>query len=909
MSAGLPSQPAEVSCEPLGAGPFGQAIAARALLSSFDNVPAAVAIFDRDMRYIAANRRWRTDYRLGDQELVGRSHYDVFPEIPDRWRDVHRRCLAGATESAQDEPFRRGDGAIDWVSWESRPWIDTDGSIGGLVLFTEVVNDRKHAELLDERYRALAQHSRDIMLFVRHSDGRIVEANAAASAAYGYTPAEMVGLTIQDLRAPGTQALTSVQMAEAESVGGLFETMHRRRDGSEFPVEVNSSGAMIGGVRVLVSVVRDITRRRDAAGLLAASEMRYRNLAHFSPDAVVVSRDGIVEYVNPAAAALLGARHVNELLGRPVPELIHPEYREVVHAARERVIAGESSTRIEAKIVSLDGSVRDVEITGSAFRDDRGVAAQAVLRDITDRKRLEFTQRDMERREVLSHGEARFRALIEHSADMLVVVDRDAAVTFWSPGSAVVLGWTESETLGRPAPDFVHPDDAANAGGAFAELAKLPGATQRMLLRLRHRNGTWRLVESVASNLLDDPDVRGIVLNSRDVTEERELQQRSLEEQKLESIGRLAGGVAHDFNNLLTAILGGVEALDDALGRGVPVQREDVDAIHEAGDRARDLTRQLLSFARRQVIAPVPLDLNLLVRDTEKLLRRLLPENVTIATDLHHGVGMVLGDVAQLQQVILNLSVNARDAMPGGGTLAISTRTSAFDAAAASAAGLPGPCTCVRLVIRDNGVGMDDEVRTHLFEPFFTTKPQGQGTGLGLAAAYGVVAQNHGRILVQSEKGRGTTIAIDLPTTTRLAERLDEPEPSSAGGSETVLLVEDEPLVRDIMARALGKAGYRVLVAGDAHEALAVARAGAGRIDLLVTDVVMPGLSGPDLAEEMLARHPGLRVLFVSGYTQDAIGCDGVLQANVEFLQKPFRMGALLARVRSVLESSGARRG
>ena len=859
------------------------------------------------MRYLTANRRWRADYRLGDRELVGRSYYDVFPEAPDRWRDVHRRCLAGATEAAKDEPFERGDGTIDWVNWESRPWIDVDGSIGGLVLFSEVVSERKRFEALDERYRAFVRHTRDVILFVRRADGRVIEANAAASTVYGYTPDEMARLSIHEIRAPGTQALTEAQMARADAGGLLFETVHRRKDGSEFPVEVSSSGATIGGVRVLFSVVRDITRRRDAAELLAASESRYRDLAYLSPDAVLVNRDGKVEYVNPSGAALFGARDPGELLGRAAISLVHPDSRELVLETRGRVLAGAHSTRIEAKMVRLDGRVLDVEMAGSPFGDPPGTAVQVVIRDVTERKRVEAAQREMERREVSRHGEARFRAMIENSADMLVVLNQGSTITFWSPGSEAALGWTEGDVVGRPASDFTHPDDVAGTDAVFAELVRCPGAVGSRSLRMRHRDGTWRIVDSVARNLLHDPDVQGIVINSRDVTEQRELQQRSLAAQKLERIGRLAGGVAHDFNNLLTAILGGVEALDDALSRNVPVQREDVEAIHQAGDRASDLTRQLLSFARRQVISPVPLDLNQLVRDTEKLLRRLLPESVAITTDLYDGVGMVLGDLSQLQQVILNLAVNARDAMPDGGTLGISTTASAFDAEAAAAAGLPGPCECARLVVRDNGVGMNDDVRAHLFEPFFTTKPQGQGTGLGLAAVYGIVAQNHGRILVESEQGRGTTIAIDLPGTMRRDERVEEPEASPAGGSETVLLVEDEPLVRDIMARALRKAGYRVLVAGEAREALAAAGEDAERIDLLVTDVVMPGLSGPALAEQLFARHPALRVLFVSGYTQDAIGHDGVLQTGVEFLQKPFRMGVLLARARSVLEGAGAR--
>jgi PAS domain S-box-containing protein len=878
-------------------------------LSRFiEHIPAAVAIFDREMRYLAASRRWRADYRLGDRPLTGCRLYEVSPELPDRWREAHQRCLTGAAEPVHDEPFERADGTIEWIHWEPRPWFEASGVIGGLVLFTEILTERKRAEALDERYRMLARHGTDIILFVRRADGRILEANDAAIAAYGYSREEIAERSVDELRAPGTRPMTTAQVHEADSGGTLFETIHRRKDGTEFPAEVSSRGATIGGVRVLLSVVRDITARKRMIDELAASEQRYRDLVHRSPDAVIINRAGGVEYANPAALALFGARDESDLVGREVITLFHPDYHDVIRERMHQVSAVGHAPLIEERIVRLDGSACDVEVAASSFTDHQGAAHQVLLRDISERRRLEVARREAERHELSRHGEARFRALIENSVDLLIIVDGDGLISFWSPGAEQMLGWTEEESVGRDCFEIVHPEDAEMAASEFARIANEPGATLRQWGRARHRDGSWRHLETVARNLLHDPDVQGIVFNSRDVTEERALQQRFIEAQKLEGIGRLAGGVAHDFNNLLTAILGGTEGVETALEAGLPVDREDVDAIRQAGDRARDLTRQLLSFARREPIAPRPLDPNQLVRDSEKLLRRLLPENVDIVTDLGEGLGYVLGDAAQLQQVILNLSVNARDAMPAGGTLTFSTRASAFDAAAASAAGLSGPCEGVRLVVRDSGAGMNENVRAHLFEPFFTTKPTGRGTGLGLAAVYGIVTQNHGRILVESAVGEGTTFAIDLPCTARQEVHEVQPAHGPAGGNETVLLVEDEELVRDIAARALRAAGYRVQVARDASEALDAGADGAGRIDILVTDVIMPGLNGTVLAEKLLARHPGLRVLFVSGYARDALGEGGVLREGVEFLQKPFQMSALLARVRGILDGAGARR-
>jgi CheY-like chemotaxis protein len=361
--------------------------------------------------------------------------------------------------------------------------------------------------------------------------------------------------------------------------------------------------------------------------------------------------------------------------------------------------------------------------------------------------------------------------------------------------------------------------------------------------------------------------------------------------------------VAHDFNNLLTVVLSCAEALLQDLGEGHP-GAEDVREIRGAGERARDLTRQLLAFARRQVIAPVVLDLNDLLGDSEKLLGRVLGEDVELAVQLTPGLWPVRCDPAQIQQVVLNLAVNARDAMPRGGKLTLETSNLVLDEQhAAEMPGLaPGPH--VLLAVSDSGQGMTPEARAHLFEPFFTTKPPGQGTGLGLATVYGIVRQSGGHVRVHSEAGRGTTFRIYLPRTDAApAPGSPPPRPArSARGDETVLVVEDDPRVREVTVRALRGAGYRVLAAGDGREALAVAAAEAGPIDLLLTDVVMPELGGRQVAEALGSRHPAPRVLFVSGYTQDTIVHHGVLDAGVEFLPKPFTASVLLARVREVLD-------
>ncbi|MBI5067830.1 MAG: PAS domain S-box protein [Deltaproteobacteria bacterium] len=507
--------------------------------------------------------------------------------------------------------------------------------------------------------------------------------------------------------------------------------------------------------------------------------------------------------------------------------------------------------------------------------------------------------RAAERERVLRESEQRFRALIEKSTDVVYVLDADRVIRFFSPGGTAALGWTEAEVVGRPGMELVHPEDEPQVLRRFEGLLAAPGATSRATYRLRHRDGTWRLVDAVGRNHLADPALRGVVVSARDITEQRRLQEQLLEAQKLESVGQLAGGVAHDFNNLLTAILGGGEGLKESMERGAPPLADDVQAVLDAGARASELTRQLLAFARRQPIAPTRLDLGQVVQELERLVRRLLPESIALRVEVGDAPAPVLADAGQLRQVVLNLAVNARDAMPSGGRLVIETACERLDGAAAAAGVAPGEW--VRLTVRDSGGGMSAEARAHLFEPFFTTKGRGRGTGLGLAAVHGIVKQSQGAITVESEPGRGTAIHVRLPRTEVTAEdREADVGRASPGTSGAVLLVEDDALVRNVAERALRRAGYQVLVAGDGQDALSLPLPAQG-LALLVTDVVMPGLDGRQLAERLRQRQPGLRVLYVSGFTQDALAHHGVLDHGVELLEKPFVAATLVARVQQVL--------
>jgi len=504
----------------------------------------------------------------------------------------------------------------------------------------------------------------------------------------------------------------------------------------------------------------------------------------------------------------------------------------------------------------------------------------------------------------LREREEYFKSLIEQAMDIIAVLDADGAVRYASPSVLPLLGYGAEELVGQHVFDLVHPDDVGPALRVFAEGVATGQGGRLLGLQVRHKDGTYRSLEAIGRYLLDDPVVRGVVINARDVTERRSLERQLLQAQKMEAVGRLAAGIAHDFNNVLTAIFGYVDLLLDGLPTLSPL-RPDIEEIRTAAERAAGLTRQLLAFSRKQVLQMRTLDLNELLTDIDKLLRRLLREDIDMVTKLDPRLGAVRADSGQLEQVVVNLAVNARDAMPGGGRLTIETRNAELDEAYTREHVPVRPGRYVMFALSDTGTGMSPETMAHVFEPFFTTKEAGKGTGLGLATVYGIVKQSGGYVWCYSELGHGTTFTVYLP-------RVDEPvDPlpvrvaaRSTRGSETVLVVEDEPGLRALTRRLLEKHGYTVLEAATADAAAALARDYPGPIHLLLADVVLPGGSGRALADALLSQRADVRVLFMSGYAEDAIVHRGVLASNTPFLHKPFSADTLTAKVREVLDAS-----
>jgi PAS domain S-box-containing protein len=494
------------------------------------------------------------------------------------------------------------------------------------------------------------------------------------------------------------------------------------------------------------------------------------------------------------------------------------------------------------------------------------------------------------------------RSIAEHSPAGIVTTDVRGRITYWSPRTEELLGYRADEVLGRPVAELQR--GGREAARALMRRLRSEDRIREYEAEILARDGRWvecRFSLAVLRNAVGEEI--GTLAILEDTSERKRLEAQLRQSQKMEAVGRLAGGIAHDFNNLLAVIMGHSDLILSVLRKGDGMTH-DVEQIRRASERAATLTRQLLAFSRRQFLQPQVIDVNTLVGNLATMLRRLIGEDIQLELRLDPATGRVSADPGQLEQVIMNLAVNARDAMPQGGRLVLETASAALDQAFVAAH--PGSTAGghVRVSIQDTGCGMTAEVLSHLFEPFFTTKEPGRGTGLGLSTVYGIVKQHRGYIDVTSEPGRGTAFAVYLPRVeTRAATERPAPrDQPSLGGRETVLFVEDEVAVRDLMHRVLAKGGYTVLAAGDGLEALGLVEAHAAPIDLVVTDVIMPRMSGPELASRLRARDPGLRLLYVSGYTADQLRSQADLGADAPLLPKPFTSDGLLRKVREVLD-------
>jgi PAS domain S-box-containing protein len=650
-----------------------------------------------------------------------------------------------------------------------------------------------------------------------------------------------------------------------------------------------------GEIYRIIGVAQDVTGRRLAEQALREREEQLRLLLDSTGEGIYgLDRDGRCTFCNQAAARLLGYEHPEELVGQNMHQLSHHTRPDGSPYPAEECPILRAFHKHEAAHVQdeefwrADGTSFPVEYWSYPIRRDGAIiGAVATFMDTTERRRVQ---------EALEDGEALFRKLTEASFDGIALTD-NGVVTTANRGFAEMFGCTLEEVIGRPVLDFVAEESRDAVQRQIA--ADLEGTYELVGQR---KDGRKIFLEATA-RMHNTRGRRGRLTALRDLTEKRALENQFHQAQKMEAVGRLAGGVAHDFNNQLTVITAYTHMLLDGLAPDDP-QREDLDQINQAAMGAAALTRQLLAFSRQEVIEPKLLDLDEGVRAAQKMLRRLIGEDIEMVTSLTDDPPTVKIDPGQLEQIIMNLAVNARDAMPTGGTLSFETATVSLDDVSARQHWLEGAGCFAVLSVSDTGVGMAEGTRARIFEPFFTTKETGKGTGLGLSTVYGIVKQSGGSIEVESEPGRGATFRIYLPRLNEPAERIMA---AGAGlpprGTETVFLVEDAPAVRTALREILERCGYTVLEAPAGQPALTLAAKRREPIQLLLTDVVMPGMSGRELAERFTRLHPEAKVLYMSGYTDDAAVRHGVRRAETAYVQKPFSPDTLARKVRDAIDS------
>ncbi len=646
---------------------------------------------------------------------------------------------------------------------------------------------------------------------------------------------------------------------------------------------------------------REMAERKQAEEALGRSESRFRALIENSHDVITLNApDGTILYASPSIYRVFGYR-AEELIGTNAWPLVHPKDQDKLRARLGDALQSAGTPLVnEHRIRHKDGSWRWVEATGTNLFADPGVGALVCnLRDISERKQLEeqYRQAQQHLHRVLSSSPAILFTLTIAAGQiqgLSWISDNLQQLLGHRPESALGPGWWLEN---------IHPADRDRVLSQTQAELFTQGQTSSEY-RFRDGNGSYRWTRGELRLIRDAAGQPVEVVGSwSDITAHKQLEDQFRQAQKMEAVGRLAGGVAHDFNNLLTIINGYGEILLPGLATGDPA-RTMVQEIVAAGDRAAGLTRQLLAFSRKAILEPRILDLKEVVANLEKMLRRIIGEDILLTVTADPGLDTVKADPGQVEQVLLNLVVNARDAMPNGGRLTIEVRNTDLDETYARDHLDVQPGPYVLLAVSDTGCGMDQATLSRIFEPFFTTKGE-KGTGLGLATVHGIIKQSGGHIAVTSELGHGTTFKVYLPgLQQRPTEGQTHPgRTEMPRGSERVLLVEDEDGVRALIRFILEGGGYSILEARDGAEALRAAQQHQGPIDLLVTDVVMPQMDGRQVAERVRALHPGLRVLFLSGYTEDTVVRHGILEAQVAFLQKPFTPASLAAKVREVLDS------
>ena len=883
-------------------------IPAFSVIQGLLEVQANVAmLLDASGRIVAANEAAATALGAGDTvALVGRNVFDLLPpDVAAFRREAFDRVVASG-QADRFEDGREGRRLRNHM----RPIPGPDGRTALVAVVSTDITERARAEedlrISLEKYKVLFE-SFPLGVVVTDEAGAILEANPAAERLIGRPRGDYSGRRIQSPEweligpdgrlVPPDEYAGVTAMREGRAVYGQ-ELGVAGADGSIIWLDVSAAPIPVPGFGVAITY-GDVTARRVAEHALRATEQKYRALFDNAAEGVALHRlvrdpDGrVVDYVltdiNPQYEAIVGLRR-EQVIGKRASEVYGVSPAPYLSEFTSAPQAGRS-VRFETYFAPMD---RHFSISVAPIGPD-GFAT--IFFDISAMKRSQ-------------EAHERLSALVESSSELIGLATLDGRVFYLNEAGRRVAGFGKDEGLaGWSIFDFVPPAERAWFAEQVLPAVRSRGSWTGKAWLMSPRTGESLRVDSVVFAIPSRDTGQPLCLASvmRDITEQeraREHRERLEEQlqqaQKMESVGRLAGGVAHDFNNLLTVILGNLESVLETLNSADPIF-EPLTEVQRAGESAASLTRQLLAFSRKQLIEPTVVNVNALIAGMERMLRRIIGEDVSLDARLASAVGNVRADASQLEQVIVNLAVNAREAMPGGGRLVIETADVEVGEDICQANPTARPGRFVRLAVTDSGAGMTADEQAKAFEPFYTTKTQ--GTGLGLTMVYGAVTQHGGFVGLRSDVGRGTTVEVFLPASSDDAgTRPDGGDGESASGAETIVLVEDDLLVRELTERALTRLGYRVLAFSDGETALTAVESFAGAIHLLMTDVVMPGMNGRELASRIAEVRPGIRTLFASGHTADVIVRHGLEDPGLHFIAKPYTPHRLAAKVRSVLD-------
>ena len=860
-----------------------------------ENVSDLIAVLDTEGRRLYNSPSYREI--LGDPvELRGSTSFDeIHPDDRERIRKIFQETVKTGRGQRAEYRFLLRDGSIRYIESQGSAVPDQDRKTARIIVVSRDVTERKRAEeALSEsegKYRSLVSNIPDVS-WTLDEKRRFVFISSNIERVSGYSPKEVyqdgTRLYLSSLH-PDDRAKVTESFRALFAEGRPFdvEVRAKRKDGEWRWVQHRALATYErNGIRYADGLLSDITERKRVEEALRDSEERYRRLFEVESDAILVIEmvTGRILDANPAALKLYGYSREDFLL------LTAGE----VFAEIEETQVATSDERAPLQLRwhrKKDGTVFPVEVTRNSFINQGRMIQVAAIRDITERLRAEIER-------------TRLVTAIEQSAEAILITNTNGDIEYVNPAFTRNSGYHRDEVLGRDV-RILKSDkqDPAIYQQLWETIRK--GEIWRGEIINRRKDGSLYTEEMHIAPVRDAlGKVTHFIATNQDVTEHKALEERLQQAAKMEAIGRLAGGVAHDFNNLLTVINGYSELGLDSLNSDDPVRRYLIE-IMKAGERAASLTRQLLAFSRQQVLALRVLDLNDAVSNVGEMLHRLIGEDIKLEMVLDPLLGRVKADSGQIEQILMNLVANARDAMPKGGQMVIETTNVELDAAFARTHAPLVPGGYVMLAVNDTGIGMDAETQAHIFEPFYTTKAKDKGTGLGLATVYGIVKQIGGYVWVYSEPGRGSTFKIYLPRAEESGEPVQFPEAPGhpVGASETILLVEDEEAVRSLAARILQRMGYKVLESMSPEDALQISAEYKEPIHLLLTDVVLPRISGRTVAERLAPLRPSMRVLFMSGYTDDSIVRSGVLEATAAFLQKPFTHASLARKVREVLDA------